>query len=209
VVVAGMSLMGYDAMALGPKELSLGPDVLRQRMEEASFAMLSANVVMTGTQELLAPPYVVLEVGDRRVGILGLTRQTNEVHPSFQVLDPYQAVVRYLSELSEQVNVVVLLTNLPYRAALALVGGVPGVNVAIAALPGQLPSQVVEAPHTRTMVVTAEQPVRRHAGRRVGRLVVTLQGDGILSTESWDTVPMGPEIRDDLDMQKLLDEYRP
>jgi 2',3'-cyclic-nucleotide 2'-phosphodiesterase (5'-nucleotidase family) len=203
-----MGLMGYDAMALGPNELALGLDILRQRMAEARFPMLSANVVLSGTQELLAQPYTILEVGEHRLGVIGLTRVPDAPRPGFQVLDLQQTVTRYLPEVAEQADTIILLTNLEYRAAVTLVQTVPGVDLLIAALPGQLPNEAWRAPETGTVMVTAEQPVPRHAGRRVGRLVVTIESDGTLSGESWASVAMDNTIPDDGQMRALLDKYR-
>ncbi len=208
VIVAGMSLMGYDAMALGPRELSLGVDLLRQRMEEAQFPMLSANVMLSGTEELFAQPYVVLQIADHRVGIIGLTRVPDEPRAGFQVLDPQEAAARYVAEVAGQADTVIVLTNLKYRRALELASAVPGIDLMIAALPDQLPRQVATAPETGTRVVTAEQPLSRHTGRQVGRLAVTIESDGTLSDVSWTIKPMDKEIPDDPQMRALLDKYR-
>jgi 2',3'-cyclic-nucleotide 2'-phosphodiesterase (5'-nucleotidase family) len=207
-VVGGMNLMGYDAMALGPFELSLQKDTLLQRMAEAEFAVLSANAVYTGTQDLVARPYTVLQAGDHRVGVLGLTRLPDAKLTFFQVLDPQQAAAEYVPQVAAEADVVVLLTNLPYRQAVALAGAVPGIDLVVAALPGQLPDKAVRV-SGGALVVTAEQPLARHSGRRVGRLVVTTGSDGTLSGESWQSVAMGPALADDPIMAALLIEYTP
>ncbi len=207
-IVAGMNLMAYDAMALGPKELSLGPDLLRQRMEEAEFPILSANVVVSGTQELIAQPYVILEVGGHHLGIIGLTRVPDRPLAGFQVLDPQQAVARYLPEVAGRADVIIVLTNMTYQTALTLAGAVPGIDLVVAALPDKLPGQVTTAPGTGTMVVVAERPVARHTGRQVGRLVVTVGADGTLSEPSWKIEPMTRQIADDPAMKALLSRYQ-
>jgi 2',3'-cyclic-nucleotide 2'-phosphodiesterase (5'-nucleotidase family) len=206
--VAGMNLMGYEALALGPKELSLGPEILQQRMAQAEFPMLSANVVLSGTEQLLAPPFTVLDVAGRRVGIIGLTRLPDKPQAGFDVLDPGQALARYVPQVTEQADTVVLLTNAGYRAVLDLVAAVPGIDLAITGLPDQLPRAAVRAPGTGTIVVTAEQAVALHAGRRVGKVVVTLNGDGSLSGESWESVPLEKQFADDPLMAALLAGYQ-
>jgi 2',3'-cyclic-nucleotide 2'-phosphodiesterase (5'-nucleotidase family) len=204
-----MNSMGYDAMALGPKELSLGPDLLRQRMAEAAFSILSANAVISGTGELITAPYTFVEDGDRDLAIIGLTRMPQEGLAAFQVLDPAEAAARYVQEVRDQVDTVIILTNLNYRAGLALAEEVPGIDLLVAALPGQLPQAAVRIPATETLVVTAEQPSPRHTGRRVGRLVVTIGADGSLVPKDWESVWMDGTIPDDLAMTALLDAARP
>lgn len=205
-VVDGMNLMGYDAMALGPKELSLGESVLRQRMDEAQFPMLSANVILSSTGEFLAEPYVVLEVGDHRLGVIGLTRVPDAPIPGFGVLDPWRAAGAYVPEVAEVADTVVILTNLPWRTAMEVAGFVTDVDLLVAALPDQPPSEaVLYGPST--LAVSAEQPAPRHTGRQVGRLVAALQGDGSLAAESWESRPMGGQIPDDPEMTALLNKY--
>jgi 2',3'-cyclic-nucleotide 2'-phosphodiesterase (5'-nucleotidase family) len=207
-IVAGMNLMGYDAMALGPKELSLGVNLLRQRMQEAHFPLLSANVLWRDSGELVVEPYVVLPLGPYRVGVIGLTRPPDENLADFEVLDPEESIADHVSEVVEVADTIVLVTNLGYRTAFELVQAVPEIDLVVAALPGQLPERVERVAGTTTLAVTAEQPAARHAGRRVGRLVVRLGSDGSLGSERWTSVPMGSDIADDLEMKALLDNYR-
>jgi 2',3'-cyclic-nucleotide 2'-phosphodiesterase (5'-nucleotidase family) len=204
-----MNLMRYDAMALGPKELLLGLDLLQRRMQEAEFPMLSANVVLSGTEELLAPPYVIIPVDRYRLGLIGLTRVPETPGGAFRVLDPQQAAERYVPEMAGQADIVVVLTNMEYQTGLELASAVPGIDLLIAALPDQVPQQAVRAPRTGTVAVTAEQPAVRHTGRWLGRLVATVERDGMLSGESWTSVPMDATIADDPQMSDLLDRYRP
>jgi 2',3'-cyclic-nucleotide 2'-phosphodiesterase (5'-nucleotidase family) len=207
-IVAGMNLMGYDAMAIGPNELSLGLETLRRRLAEAEFPMLSANVVLAGSGELLAQPYAILEVGGHRMGVIGLTRMPKEPVPGFEVLGLQQALARYVPEVAEQADTVIVLTNTRYRAAMKIVGAVPGADLLITGLPGQLPQSAVRIPKVGTLVVTAEQPVARHTGRLVGRLEVRLGGDGSLSGETWTTTWMAKTIADDFEMVALLAGYQ-
>ena len=208
VIVDGMNHMGYDAMALGPKELGLGQDTLRQRLEEAEFPMLSANTVLSGTQDLVAQPYSIVQVGNHRIGVIGVTRIPDGRLGVFQVLDPVQAALEYVPQVAAQSDVVVLLTNMPYRPAISLAQAVPGIDLVVAALPTQLPDKALRTSNG-ALVITAEQPLPRHAGRRVGRLVVTAGSDGALSDESWQSVSMGPQIPDDPLMTLLLEKHNP
>lgn len=208
MIVAGMNLMGYDVMALGPKELALGQKILAQRMEEAEFPMLSANVVLSGTNELFAEPYTILEMGKHRVGVIGLTRVPDNLRKGFQVLDPQDAVLHYVPEVAAQADTVVVLTNMTYPTALALVAPVQDIDLLVAARPDQTARQSTRVPSTGTIGVTTERPAKRHTGRLVGRLTVTVESDGTLSEESWAAVSMVKEIPDDAQMTALLNEYR-
>ena len=206
-IVAGMNLMGYDAMALGPKELALGAALLQQRIGEAQFAPLSANAVWRESGELVSKPYLILDRGSHRLGIIGLTRLPDEELPDVKVLDPQKTLSEVVPEVSKQAETVVLLTNLPFEAAQQLVKAVPGIDLVVAALPAQLPDWAIRIAETGALAVVADQSSVGHTGRRVGRLAVMLESDGSLSGESWTSVPMGPEFADDPEMSALLEKY--
>jgi 2',3'-cyclic-nucleotide 2'-phosphodiesterase (5'-nucleotidase family) len=206
-VVDGMNLMRYDAMALGPLELSLGAEELRRRLQEARFPILSANVQDARSGDLFAEPYVILNVAGSTVGVLGLTRIPDQPTPGFTILDPLGAAEQILPEIAQKADTIVLLTNLSYRSALTLASDVPDIDLTVAALPSQLPTAPASARRTGTFVVTAEQPLVRHSGRRVGQLRLSVDGEGDLTVRDWESVPMGKEIPDDPEMRRLLDAY--
>ncbi|MFV2073168.1 MAG: bifunctional UDP-sugar hydrolase/5'-nucleotidase [Thermoanaerobaculales bacterium] len=68
-----MNLIGYQAMAVGNHEFNFGLDVLRRAQAHAQFPFLSANTVGVDNGEPAFQPYVVLQAGALRVGVLGLT----------------------------------------------------------------------------------------------------------------------------------------
>jgi 5'-nucleotidase len=205
-VVDGMNLMGYDAMALGPMDLSTGRQAVADRLSEAEFPIVSANAVFSGTSDLVTDPYAIVAMGDYQVGIIGLTRVPGTPRAGFAVLDPPQALSRYVAEVEEQVDIVVLLTNLKFAAAVNLVDAVPGVDLLIAANPGQVPSR---AGLTRggTVAVTAETPFKLHTGRRVGRLLLDVGSDASLTVVDWQSRAMDRQIKDDPTMAALLQSY--
>jgi 2',3'-cyclic-nucleotide 2'-phosphodiesterase (5'-nucleotidase family) len=207
-IVAGMNLMGYDAMALGPKELSLGVDVLRQRLAEARFPMLSANVVLSGTDELLTQPYVIKEIAGFRVAIIGLTRVPKDMPAGFQVLAAQEAAAHYVAEAAQEADTIVLLTNVGYEQVLQWQGVLSDVDLVVAALPKQTPQQAVRVPGTRTLAVSSEMPLQRHTGRVVGKLTVTVESDGHLGLESWEAMLLVKGYGDDPLMTALLNGYR-
>jgi 2',3'-cyclic-nucleotide 2'-phosphodiesterase (5'-nucleotidase family) len=207
-IIEGMNLMQYDAMALGPKELALGPVVLRERMQAASFPVLSANVLASDSDQLVAQPYVVLEIGGHKVAVIGLTRPPTEDLDNFEVRSPEEALPEVVAEAVDLADTVILLTNLPFETAQELAQGVPDIDLLVAALPVLLPDRPVRLADAGALAVTADQPLPKHTGRRVGRLVAVVASDGSLTNESWASVPMGPEISDDPQMSILLEAYQ-
>ena len=70
--IAAMNLIDYQAMAVGNHEFNFGLEVLRRAEEQAGFPFLSANTLEIDTGEPAFLPYIVLEAGPVRVGVLGL-----------------------------------------------------------------------------------------------------------------------------------------
>jgi len=206
-IIAGMNLMAYDAMAIGPMELGLGAAGLRELLARAEFPVLSANALWRADQQLVGQPYSIIDVGAYKIGVVGLTRLPGEELSDYTVLDPEEVLAEVASEVREQADTIVVLTNIPYRSALDLASAVGGIDLVVAALPRQLPSRALRVPQTGTLVLTAEQPLTGHSGRRIGKLVVRVDGDGTLSQEEWESVALGPGIRDDLGMRLLLERY--
>ena len=69
---------GYQAMALGNHEFDFGQDKVAAFAEAAHFPILSANVLVDATGELLVEPNVVLEAAGKKVGVFGLTTPSTQ-----------------------------------------------------------------------------------------------------------------------------------
>jgi uncharacterized repeat protein (TIGR01451 family) len=84
-VVEVMNAMGYDVSVIGNHEFDFGRDALNERIAEADYPFLSANIYYSGTTDLadFVTPYVIKEVNGVDVGIVGLsTTETPETtHP--------------------------------------------------------------------------------------------------------------------------------
>ena len=76
-MVEVMNSMHYAATAVGNHEFDFGLEVMAQRIEEADFPYLSANVRWRQTgkvpTDLGIQPFTIVEVNELRVGIIGLT----------------------------------------------------------------------------------------------------------------------------------------
>ncbi|MFH0777241.1 MAG: 5'-nucleotidase C-terminal domain-containing protein [Candidatus Eisenbacteria bacterium] len=74
-VIAFMNEIGVDACALGNHDFDWGIAVLRDRMKQAGFPFLSANIFLG--KKLVRPewarPYAVIQKGKLKVGAIGVT----------------------------------------------------------------------------------------------------------------------------------------
>ena len=71
----GMSLIGYDAMALGNHEFDNPLTVLQKQKEWANFPMLSANIYDKKTNKRLFKPYQLFNKQGLKIAVIGLTTE--------------------------------------------------------------------------------------------------------------------------------------
>jgi 2',3'-cyclic-nucleotide 2'-phosphodiesterase (5'-nucleotidase family) len=122
-MVEVMNAMGYSASAVGNHEFDFGLEVLRQRLDEADFPFLSANLrrKVDGAvpTELGIQPYTILDVAGRKLGIIGLsgTNTPYVANPAylsdFDFID-YQLTLRdYVPQMrAEGAEIILLISHL-------------------------------------------------------------------------------------------------
>jgi len=134
--ISAMNAAGYNAAAIGNHEFDYGIDVTRSVVKSASFPMISANLrnKTTGQSWDKVTPYVIINAGGVRIGILGLASlETISLHwPSeiedVSVLDPISTAKLLIPELRQQVDVVVVLSHLGYKLDKELAAAIPGID---------------------------------------------------------------------------------
>ncbi len=129
-IVKAMSLIGYDAMALGNHDFDWGQDELAQRAKEAMFPFLAANVVeeATGATPPFAKPYTVKDLRVAKVAVIGLTYPSATIIRAASVkglrfLPAVESVRRYLPEMQKEADVIVAVTHLGIEGGSARIGG--------------------------------------------------------------------------------------
>jgi 5'-nucleotidase/UDP-sugar diphosphatase len=175
VVMAAMNAVGYDAWTLGNHEFDWGQEVLQARIVQAQFPALAANLIDENSGEVWdgAKPFVIVEAGAARVAILGLaypdtpaiTKPQNVAGLDFQ--QAAGTVRRYLPDLEEQADLIVVLSHLGLDGDQALARAVDGIDVIV----GGHSHIFLESPRevNGTLIVQAGAK-----GQVLGRLELTL-----------------------------------
>ena len=213
-IVEAMNLLGYDAMVLGSEDFWLGLDVLRQRMEEAEFPILSANVVLAGTEQLFATPYVIKEIADHKVAIIGLTNQEAASAAGtvpagtarcgdIVVLDPLETLKDVMDEVSEEADVVIVLSHLGAEANFQLPSQAQGIDLIV----GGYSRDVLRPPlwneASSTVIVQAG-----YQGQWIGVVSLEIDGQGKVAGHQGEVVLLGSGFADDPEMRAFLDQYK-
>lgn len=137
--------IGYMASVVGNHEFDWGLDTLRERMAQANFPILIANVFNAGTdiRPDWAKPTTMFTVKGQQIGVIGVTSKdtptivmTGNV-AGLEFRDPGTIVSQLIAELrSEGADIIVVLAHMPDVYGGAVSGematvAVPGVNLII------------------------------------------------------------------------------
>ena len=175
--IQAMNRLKYDAMCLGVHEFDYGVDILKQRMQEAEFPILSANIVYTDTGQPFATPYVILNRDGFRIAIIGLT--TGEIASQLPaskfvgltVKDPLETAKQLVPQLTGQADIIIALTHLGIDEDIQLSSKLQDIDVIVG---GKSHSELqVPMKVGRTLIVHDGE-----FGRNVGLLKLSFQPTG-------------------------------
>jgi 2',3'-cyclic-nucleotide 2'-phosphodiesterase (5'-nucleotidase family) len=112
-----MITMGYDAMAIGNHEFEYGHEVLAWEKNRSPFPVLGANFFYKDTDHPFAQAHAIIERDGIRIGVIGIMGQdaVSAIIPSFiaplDVRSPTEMVQKSVTELRDQVDLIVVLTH--------------------------------------------------------------------------------------------------
>ena len=116
----GMSLLGYDAMALGNHEFDNPIKVLNKQQQWATFPLLSANIFEKATGDHAFESYKVFEKNGLKIAVIGLTTtDTAKIgNPQYighlEFKDPTEVTAKLAKEIKAKYNpdVTIALTHM-------------------------------------------------------------------------------------------------
>ncbi|ALU45529.1 bifunctional UDP-sugar hydrolase/5'-nucleotidase UshA [Pseudoalteromonas rubra] len=106
----GMSLLGYDAMAIGNHEFDNPLDVLDKQIAWANFPLLSANILHKHNGEHAYQPYTIIDKHGLKIAIIGLTTvdTVKIANPEFvgnlDFVDPAPITAQLSKQIKSQYN---------------------------------------------------------------------------------------------------------
>jgi len=131
--IEAMNAMNFDAMTVGNHEFDFGLPILKERIGEANFPVLGANVAGLSVLK----PYVVKSIDGLSVAVIGIVTADTPVttHPrnveGLEFLSPEETVGKYVRELREKNNIIVVLSHAGFSADSELAKKVDGIDVII------------------------------------------------------------------------------
>ncbi|MBN1906727.1 MAG: hypothetical protein JW927_16715 [Deltaproteobacteria bacterium] len=198
--------IGIDAINVGELELALGLDYIKDIEKKYDVPFVSANIV-NDKKELVFKPYVIKNIDNIKVGIIGIMGTTPDVVKPFEeivgstlsVLDPIETVTAKVAELRDKVDFVIVLTHQHMGRNWIIARKINGVDVIV----GGHHKQKLETPYeaNNTYIVQAGEK-----GQHQGMLVIEKAADGT-KTVTNKLVSMSDKIADDPKVKGMIDEY--
>lgn len=199
-----MGLMKYDAMAIGERDMAHFASLLA-RSREASCPFLSANIIYQSTNKPVFTPYVVRDVGGRRVAIIGLS----PADEAFKALgpadvtatDPVEAARQYVAKArSEDVDAIVLLSHLGNALDRKIAQEVEGVAAIIGGHSYDLLQETLQI--GSTVIGQAG-----YGGEWLGEVIIEFGADGKVAVAKAGIISLTEDYADDPELAALAAKY--
>ncbi len=133
-----MNRLGYDAMAVGNHEFDDGPETLARFAAAAHFPLLAANMDVSADPTLAGKvaPWVVLNAGGEKIGVIGLiTEETPSISSTgdhIRFVPLAGALRRAVAELeAEGIDKIVALGHVGYWRNIDLARTVAGADIIV------------------------------------------------------------------------------
>jgi 2',3'-cyclic-nucleotide 2'-phosphodiesterase (5'-nucleotidase family) len=179
-VIDLMNRMKFDAMVVGNHEFDFGQAALQQRICEAEFPLLGANV--EGFSQLR--PYIIKNINGIKIAIIGVVTEDapHATHPrnvsGLKFLSPVDTAAKYLQALKGQADIFLILSHLGYAVEVALAEQVRGIDVIVG---GHSHTKItVPGKIGNTIIVQASEH-----GKALGVLDLTLDRGKITAYKGW------------------------
>ena len=198
-----MNLIGFDAMTLGNHEFNRGADSLAEMLATAQFPIVSGNTRVESRHPLAQHirDHVIVESGDLKIGILGVTTPDTVFLSSPGEAVSFDDPVAHLTAAAarlkaEGVHNIIVLSHLGFVQDQALAAAVDGISLIVGGHSHTLLSNTVEgAPSYATMVASpsgrAVPIVQAYAfSRYLGDLAVEFAEDGAVVSAEGDTIEL-------------------
>jgi len=103
--------MGFSALNMGASEAELPAETLKSLASASPVPLISASIVNRSDRQNVLEPFRIIEVGKKRIGILGVVSPHSVTTPGegFAVLGLNEAIDRYLPELRKTTDGLILL----------------------------------------------------------------------------------------------------
>ncbi|MDP2938091.1 MAG: metallophosphatase [Candidatus Omnitrophota bacterium] len=199
VNLKAMELMQYDALAIGDDEFNFGREFLEENIMKTNLAFLSCNISDTSRNPALFRPYIIKEVGGKKIGIIGVTGLLAMQKASgLKFIEPRLAVKQAVSELKKNnTDIIILLSHLGESEDLNLIKDVEDIDILIVGH-----SRAKEEPFTKMGRTLILRPAWQ--GRRLGEMTLITVKDNQIADYKVEDLRLSDKITNDPGILAIL-----
>jgi hypothetical protein len=193
-----MGLIGYDLYLPGERDLTLGAEVVIDRVRTNGGALLSSNLWWRGVGEPLGQSTHLIETEYGAVAVIGVIQPLSEIErlaaraghgAELEVVDPAVALDLVIAGLDDDVALVLLFAHGEDDWVRGVLSQVSGVDICVVAHDDSDPRTVEEIGDT-LLIHTARD------GKSLGRLEIELRSDGTIQYSGRPYAPTEDLVRD-------------
>jgi len=197
-IIEILNKLGYGAVALGNHEFDYGVPELRNRLKEARFPVLSANI--TGIPEV--QPFTILNAKGLRIGVIGLTVENlaDVTHPrnlsTIKIAKAADALRETLPKVRPLSDLIFLVVHIGLEEQIEIAKAFPEIRLIVAGHPHV--ARTTQA--GQTLIVESGSSTQN-----VGRVDIRLRGKTIESMTSRMLPVRG--VEKDPEIQAIISPY--
>jgi len=215
-----VNLLNYDCMTIGNWDLSYGPSLLADYINGLNCPVVSCNINIENEPMLkgLFDPYTIIEVGDYKVGIVGLATTDRWMYfgnvENIIFEDIIISAQNAVDELKNQgVNIIIALNHIGYYDDAELAANVDGIDIVVGGHSHTLLSNTDEnaqGPYPTPLQSPSMEPVLIvQAGcfnNYIGCLDVIFNENGVAIYWTGDTYYMDNSIPEDEAVSSVVND---
>ncbi|HLU46761.1 MAG TPA: hypothetical protein VK116_01715, partial [Planctomycetota bacterium] len=216
-IIAAYDLCGYHAVGLGPADIQLGVDKLRELVSKARFRTVCTNLVEKESGKPVFEATTVIELGGVRFGIysvmldsLNPTYAERVFGSKYALTDPIAATRKAVADLRGRADVVIGLSQLNTDTNERVAAETVGLDYLIDpyAQFGTKPVWITAVPYVIEKEGRATLARIDGQGSRVGVLSLAFEKDRRRKGHAFREYPLEPHIFPHPDMVMLLDRAK-
>ncbi len=215
-----MSMIGFDAMAVGNHEFDLTPAALLGSLQNVfpdpanAFPLLGANIDASAVPDLdqYIYDYTVKDIGPVKVGIFGLiTPAVNvlsqplpvEIEDDVTAIINIAAAEAYILRNVENCDVVILLSHLGVQFDMGVAANVPGINIIIGGHDHYKYAAPLAVPNPDGGTTWIAQAGSNNL--YVGKMRIAVEAGGNISLLDYSLIPLDENIPEDPAVKAMVD----
>lgn len=197
-----LKILQYDVLNIGEGEIALSDrlDGLREPR------VVNANITGTGAALAKREPYVIKDIGDLKIGILGVTSskflKDAAAEKNLTVANPKATLRKLVPEIRKKAGIVVVLSHLGWEESGDIAASIPGIDIVIVGHDGDYEDYEPKRVNSTLMVKNSI------GGGLAGVIKIWAGRSGKVKSMQSELIPLDKQITVYKEYKRLEREYR-